>query len=191
MSGESKETCFDEFVAAREQFEKLMGELRSDSARILEHGEVESLIAREGNELLRRLMQGYLDQRTAAEERCEVVTGADGADRRHCRARSRSLATVFGGVTVRRLGYSGARLKSVFPLDAGGGHWGQVLQSSMSAANGSVRTTATHSVASFHRALPLRPPKGNCVGACLSRFLFRRWPDRRHRPRHRPTSPGH
>ncbi|MBK7956466.1 MAG: ISKra4 family transposase [Candidatus Accumulibacter sp.] len=118
MSGETKETCFDEFVAAREQFEKLMGELRSDSARILEHGEVESLIAREGYELLRRLMQGYLDQRAAAEERCEVVTGADGAERRHCRARSRSLATVFGEVTVRRLGYSGARLKSVFPLDA-------------------------------------------------------------------------
>ena len=79
MSGETKETCFDEFVAAREQFEKLMGELRSDSARILEHGEVESLIAREGYELLRRLMQGYLDQRAAAEARCEVVTGADGA----------------------------------------------------------------------------------------------------------------
>ena len=44
MSGETKETCFDEFVAAREQFEKLMGELRSESSPILEHGEVESLI---------------------------------------------------------------------------------------------------------------------------------------------------
>jgi hypothetical protein len=42
MPGETKETCFDEFVAAREQFEKLMGELRSESARILEHGEAES-----------------------------------------------------------------------------------------------------------------------------------------------------
>ena len=118
MSGETKETCFDEFVAAREQFEKLMGELRSDSARILEHGEVESLIAREGNEWLRRLMQGYLNQRTAAEERHEGVTGADGEERRHCRTRSRSLVTLFGEVTVGRLGYSGARLESVFPLDA-------------------------------------------------------------------------
>jgi hypothetical protein len=118
MPGESKETCFDEFVAAREQFEKLMGELRSESARSLEHGEAESLIAGEGNELLRRLMQGYLDQRTAAEERCEGVTGADGEERRHCRARSRLLVTLFGEVTIRRLGYSGARLESVFPLDA-------------------------------------------------------------------------
>ena len=118
MPGEPKETFFDEFVAAREQFEKLMGELRSESARSLEHGEAESLIAREGNELMRRLMQGYLDQRTAAEERCEGVTGADGAERRHCRARSRLLVTLFGEVTIRRLAYSGARRKSVFPLDA-------------------------------------------------------------------------
>ncbi len=58
MPGETKDACIDEYVAAREQFEKLMGELRSESSRILEHGEVESLIAREGNELLRRLMQG-------------------------------------------------------------------------------------------------------------------------------------
>ena len=118
MVGESKESCFDEFVVAREQLEKLISELRSESARILEHGEVESLISREGKELLRRLMQGYLDQRTAAEERYEGVSGADGEERRHCRARSRSLVTLFGDVEVRRLGYSGARLKSVFPLDA-------------------------------------------------------------------------
>ena len=118
MPGEAKDACFDEYVAAREQFEKLMGELRSESARSLEHGEAESLIAREGNELMRRLMQGYLDQRTATEERCEGVTGADGEKRRHCRARSRSLVTLFGDVTVRRLGYSGAGLESVFPLDA-------------------------------------------------------------------------
>ena len=48
-------------MAAREQLAKLIGELRSESARILEHGEVESLISREGKELLRRLMQGSLD----------------------------------------------------------------------------------------------------------------------------------
>ena len=118
MEAYTNETYFDEFVAAREQFEKLLGELRSEWARILEHGEVESLIAREGNELLRRLMQGYLDQRTAAEERCEGVTGLDGEERRHCRVRSRSLVTLFGEVRVGRLGYGGARLESVFPLDA-------------------------------------------------------------------------
>jgi hypothetical protein len=118
MKAYTNERYFDEFVAACEQFEKLLGELRSESTRVLEHGDVESLIAREGNELLRRLMQGYLDQRTAAEERYKGVTGPDGEERRHCRVRSRSLVTLFGEVTVGRLGYSGARLESVFPLDA-------------------------------------------------------------------------
>jgi hypothetical protein len=118
MIAYTQEACFDEFAAAREQFEKLMGELRSESTQTLEHGDVESLIAREGNELLRRLMQGYLDQRAVAEEPLEGVVGADGEARRHCRARSRALVTVFGEVTVRRLGYRGARLDSVFPWDA-------------------------------------------------------------------------
>lgn len=112
-----KAACFDEFAAAHQQFEKLRGELRSQWTQTLEHGEVEALIAREGNELLRRLMQGDLDHRAVAEEALEGVVGADGAERRHSRARSRVLLTVFGEVTVRRLGYSGAGLDSVFPLD--------------------------------------------------------------------------
>ncbi len=39
--------------------------------------------------------------------------------------------------------------------------------------------TAPHSVARFHRGLPLPSPMGNGVGACLSRCPSRRWPDRR------------
>jgi hypothetical protein len=118
MPAYTNEASFDEFLAAEGQFKKLVGELLSESARILEHGKVESRIAREGNELLRLLMQGYLDHRSAAEEKLDGVSGADGEERRHCRARSRSLMTLFGEVTVERLGYSGARLESVFPLDA-------------------------------------------------------------------------
>ena len=109
---------FDEFSAAKEQFEKLLGDLRAESSRTLEHGEVESLIAREGNELLRRLMQGYLDHRAHAELPQEAVVGPDGEERRQCRTRERELATLFGDVTVQRLGYRGAGLDSVFPLDA-------------------------------------------------------------------------
>ena len=117
MTAYTTEAEFDEFATAKEQFEKMIGELRSESTRTLEHGEVESLIAREGNELLRRLMQGYLDQRAKTEEPLEKVIGADGQERSHCRARSRDLMTVFGKVIVRRFGYSGIRLGSVFPLD--------------------------------------------------------------------------
>ena len=117
MLAYTTETGFDEFAAAREQFEKLIGELRSESTKNVEHGEVESLIEREGNELLRRLMQGHLDQRAQAEEPLDGLVGADGEERRYIRARSRELMTVFGEVTVRRLGYSGVGLDSVFPLD--------------------------------------------------------------------------
>ena len=49
MLAYTKEACFDEFSAAREQFEKLIGKLSSESTRTLEHVDVESLIAREGN----------------------------------------------------------------------------------------------------------------------------------------------
>ena len=118
MLAYTKEACFDEFSAAHEQFEKLIGKLSSESTRTLEHGDVESLIAREGNELLRRLMQAYLDQRAEAEEPLDGIIGADGQERGHCRDRSRTLATLFGEVTVQRMGYSGIRLGSVFPLDA-------------------------------------------------------------------------
>ena len=117
MIAYTTEAGFDEFTAAREQFEKLMDELRSESTPTLEQGDVESLIAREGHELLRRLMPGYLDQRAEAEEPLDVLLGADGPERRHGCARSRDLLTVFGEVTVRRLGYRGIRLGSVFPLD--------------------------------------------------------------------------
>ena len=117
MTAYTTEVAFDEVAAARDQFDQLISELRSESTRTLEHGDVESLIAREGNEWLRRLMQGYLDQRVEAEEPLDGVVGADGQERWHCRARSRALATLLGEVTVRRLGYSGIRLGSVLPLE--------------------------------------------------------------------------
>ena len=118
MPAYTTDVCFDEFAAACDCFQELIGELRSESARLLDHGAIESLIARTGNEVLRLVMQGSLDRRSAAEEKLECVTGADGKERRHCRIRSRVLMTLFGEVTVKRLGYSGARLESIFPLDA-------------------------------------------------------------------------
>jgi len=117
MLAYTRETDFDECVTAKEQFEKMLSELRSESTPTLEHGDVESLIAREGNELLRRLLQGYWDHRAPAEEPLERVVGGDGPERRHCRARSRTLTTLFGEVTVRRLGYRAVEWESVFPLD--------------------------------------------------------------------------
>ncbi|MDZ7753006.1 MAG: ISKra4 family transposase [Gammaproteobacteria bacterium] len=118
MTAYTKVDGFDEFAAAREGFEHLVGALCSADNEALEHGQVERLIEEEGREVLRRLMQGYVDLRTHSEVRVSAVTGADGQEREQFRGdRSRQLETVFGTVEVRRKGYSTRGLASVFPLD--------------------------------------------------------------------------
>ncbi len=108
----------EEFASAREQFEGLVDQLCSEPVmKHFEHGEVETLVEQEGREVLRRLLQGYLDLRAAEEPRRESVSGADGVARRHCRERERELMTLFGPVRVRRKGYSAHGLPSVFLLD--------------------------------------------------------------------------
>jgi hypothetical protein len=94
----------EEFTAAREQFNVLV-RLQSEEMSRMEHGQVEATIAQEGNELLRRLLQGHLDLRAKTEERRLEVVGADGVLRRHCRAGKRELMSLFGEVEVKRLGY--------------------------------------------------------------------------------------
>ena len=85
----------------------------------MRHGEVEALVKAEGSELLRRMIQGYFDQRSAEEPIRERVVGEDGTVRTHRREGcTRSLETRFGEVSVTRRGYGGRNLESVFPLDA-------------------------------------------------------------------------
>jgi hypothetical protein len=108
----------EEFAAAREQFVALVNQLQSNQVLRMEHGEVEELISHEGTELLRRLLQGHLDRRAAQETKREGVKGPDGVLRRHVReACQRGLMTLFGEVTVQRLGYGARGEESVFPLD--------------------------------------------------------------------------
>ena len=108
----------EEFTAAREQFAALVNQLQSNQVLRMEHGEVEELITHEGTELLRRLLQGHLDRRTVKETKREEVKGSDGVLRRHVReACLCCLMTLFGEVTVRRLGYGARGEGSVFPLD--------------------------------------------------------------------------
>ena len=115
----SNATIETHYVDACEQFENLVGRLKHADAQKLMHGEVEAVIHSEGMELLRRLTQGYLDQRSAQEPSREKVIGEDGLARTHHRAGcNRRLETRFGEVTVTRLGYGARGLESVFPLDA-------------------------------------------------------------------------
>lgn len=115
----SRTTTSTHYVGACEQFEHLIGSLKHPDTQKLTHGEVEALIHTEGMELVRRLNQAHLDQRSAEEPVRERVVGADGIPRTHRREGcERRLETRFGEVIVRRRGYGARGLESVFPLDA-------------------------------------------------------------------------
>jgi hypothetical protein len=106
-----------EFNGARQLFEELVNWLSSDSSCGLEQSELESKLQINGNEILRRLLQGYLNRRSEDEIEGECA-GSDGAKRTHKRKQSRKLTTIFGTVTVSRIGYGGRKITSLNPLDA-------------------------------------------------------------------------
>lgn len=105
------------YQSAQICLEELIVRLRSEASSTLTHDEVERLIAEEGREVMRRLMQAHLEQRSAHEDVVEGVVGADGVERRHHRRSSRGLMTVFGPVTVARVAYGARGHGSLHPLD--------------------------------------------------------------------------
>ena len=90
-----------------------------DTASVQGHGVIEEYIRTEGNEVLRRLLQGYLDKQAHEEKQVLSVTGSDGKQRNHVRQKtSRALTSLLGSVTVKRRGYNQRQLSSLFPQDA-------------------------------------------------------------------------
>ena len=111
--------AIEHYADALAQFEHLLGRLTCEDAQHVTHGELEAMVQAEGSELLRRLIQGHLDQRGQEEPMRERVVGADGVARTHHREGcTRRLETRFGEVVVTRRGYGGRALDSLFPLDA-------------------------------------------------------------------------
>jgi hypothetical protein len=111
--------AIEHYADALAQFEHLLGRLTGEEAHQATHGELEAMVQAEGGELLRRLIQGHLDQRGREEPMRERVVGADGVARTHRREGcTRCLETRFGEVIVTRRGYGGRGVDSVFPLDA-------------------------------------------------------------------------
>jgi hypothetical protein len=117
-SGCEAERICEMFAPACDEFASLVFELHSEGTAQMEHGQIERYISRVGTEILRLLMQAHLDVRAIREPRRHDVTGADGAILIHCRENcERTLASLFGDVTVRRKGYSSPGVESCFPLD--------------------------------------------------------------------------
>ncbi len=113
------ESVNEAFRPARDHLEAVIYQLHGDAADQMQHDQVEALIKKDGNEVMRLLIQGFLDVRAKREERMESVEGSDGVVRTHCRENcERSLMTEFGKVVVERKGYSAKGAESLFPLDA-------------------------------------------------------------------------
>lgn len=105
------------FGEARSLFEEIVQWLGSDSVCGLEHEELEKNLFVNGNELLRRLLQGYLDLRSSDEIEGDCQ-GSDGEQRTHKHKLARKLTTLFGTVIVRRIGYGQRKIVNLSPLDA-------------------------------------------------------------------------
>ena len=107
----------DQFYEARMEFEDLIAQLLSPTAAGLTHSQAEDLIEGQGREVLRQLLQGWLESRGAGDVGPALV-GQDGVQRTQRRLHSRALESLFGTVQVERLGYGAPGQESLHPLDA-------------------------------------------------------------------------
>jgi hypothetical protein len=105
------------FYEARMEFEDLIGQLLSPVAADLTHSQAEDLIELQGREVLRQLLQGWLERRGAGDVG-PALTGRDGVQRPQRRLHSRTLESLFGTVQVERLGSGTPGQESLHPLDA-------------------------------------------------------------------------
>ena len=107
------------FFSAQEQLEQLIQQLQSEHYITSEHGDVEEYIRNDGQELLRRLLQGWLDLKAANEKHKDSINAVIGKTLNHVRSgTTRTLASLFGEVTVTRKSYSQRNQASLFPIDA-------------------------------------------------------------------------
>jgi len=59
--------AIEHYAEALAHFEQLLGRLTHEATQRVTHGELEAMVQTEGSELLRRMIQGYFDQRGAEE----------------------------------------------------------------------------------------------------------------------------
>ena len=105
------------YAAAEAAFAEAKAYLSSREARQMSESDLERALHRRGQELMRKLLQGHLDQRSPGEA-AGPVEGADDVERSERRVHERHLETTFGTVQVERLGYAHPGHDSLHPLDA-------------------------------------------------------------------------
>jgi len=105
------------YAMARDKLEEIIRYLQSGESREQSHSELERELEGRGRELLRTLLQAYMEVR-GPEEAVGPVRDAEGRERRERREQERSLETIFGTVKVDRTGYGLEGAESLHPLDA-------------------------------------------------------------------------
>lgn len=104
----------DCYVPARESFDALVAWLRGPGAT-LDHSALEEGLDARGEELKRRLCQGWLDERSHAEQREHARTSSP--EGMNVRSYTRQIENNFGRVSLRRLGHEAPGQRASFPLD--------------------------------------------------------------------------
>ncbi len=104
------------YEVAREVYDSLESYLDSGEAQEMSHSDLERELERQGRELMRQLLQAHLETRGLGEVSGELI-GADEVPRTKERLQERKLETVFGTVTVERVGYGAAGVESLHPKD--------------------------------------------------------------------------
>ena len=105
------------YAAAEAAFAEAKAYLCSREAQQMSESDLERELHRRGQALMRKLLQGHLDQRSPGEA-AGPVAGADGVERAERRVHQRHIETTFGTVEVERLGYARPGDDSLHPLDA-------------------------------------------------------------------------
>ena len=108
------------FTRSDALFEELKVLLSSSGTMALSHYDVEEMVRTHGLAVMRALLGDHLDLRAQAERGAPAlkVVGEDQVERPQQRDTTRPLETVFGAVTVGRIGYRARGTNSRFPLDA-------------------------------------------------------------------------
>ena len=105
------------YAAAEAAFAEAKAYLCSREAQQMSESDLERELQRRGQDLMRKLLQGHLDQRSPGEA-AGPVAGADGVERSQRRVHERHVETTFGTVAVERVGYARPGHDSLHPLDA-------------------------------------------------------------------------
>lgn len=104
------------YEQGRECFEHIIGFLNSEEGNSMDMSQLEKELEERGRELMRTLLQEYLDKRSPGTS-SEPVLDAGGIRRTERPGQKREIETVFGRVNLNRTGYAQKGHKSLHPLD--------------------------------------------------------------------------